>query len=581
MRNSFVSAVALGLAVILALMPACSAWAGSLPPDASRAETTAASSAESPDQVSAQKNQKAAEETASAAKRDTAAQEALPEAKDLTAAAVTDETGETAGTTAAQPESHAEAKKAARIRQASKSAKVSNQKQAAGSAFTPQGTEAGTTTLSDGEYSSDKYTFSFFGSSHGASFKCSKLLVKNGKTYAVLEASSAGYTHIYMGTLPSKTLTDSTGVNLYDPSTGKTGSGVYALKEKKAEVPVVINQEMNFAGRTTSMSEPYWISYQYKLTIDEPKAYTVTLAAADAESGEAVSGAVFTLTDETAGKEITASAGKYAVQADHKYKITAMADGYQQGTAEFTPSADGMQTVTMTKSQVDADTKYALTVQVTGETGEQIAAPTITVMRGTETVTPEEGRYLLQAGKVYQIKVSAEGYQEAEKSVQLFADSTEKIQLERTICSLTVSVQDRDTGEEIPGASVTVADESGKQITAEDGKWQAAYGSKVTVAASAAGYLSEDGVSKVSQTVTVTGDTSVSLKMVKHLVRIRIRAAAKKTGKTLKKAKITVENAQTGAAVSGRNKVWNLQVGSSYRITAKCKGYQKVQRPSR
>lgn len=119
------------------------------------------------------------------------------------------------------------------------------------------------TTLSDGTYKPD--AFSFTGGTGKAKVTCEKVIVKNGKATAVFTASSENMTHFYMG----KAASDSEDKSLYDPSTDKCGTGVYKITNKIAYVPVALNAEKPFAGRTVAMSEPHWIQYQYKVTLSE------------------------------------------------------------------------------------------------------------------------------------------------------------------------------------------------------------------------------------------------------------------------------------------------------------------------
>lgn len=119
------------------------------------------------------------------------------------------------------------------------------------------------TTLSDGTYKPDSFTFS--GGTGKASVSCEKVIVKNGKATAVFTASSENFTHFYMGTVASNDEDKS----LYDPSTDKCGTGVYKITDKQAYVPVTLNAEKPFAARTVAMSEPHWVQYQYKVTLSE------------------------------------------------------------------------------------------------------------------------------------------------------------------------------------------------------------------------------------------------------------------------------------------------------------------------
>jgi len=115
--------------------------------------------------------------------------------------------------------------------------------------------------IEDGTYKPD--LFEFDGGTGKAHFDCDKVIVVNGQATAVFTTNSDNMTHVYMGEAPSNDETP----ELYDPATKKKGAGVYTIGNKQVSVPVVLNEEKPFSGRTTVMSEPHWIKYTYKLTL--------------------------------------------------------------------------------------------------------------------------------------------------------------------------------------------------------------------------------------------------------------------------------------------------------------------------
>jgi len=117
--------------------------------------------------------------------------------------------------------------------------------------------------LSDGTYKPDSFEFS--GGTGKAKVTCDKVIIKNGKATAVFTASSDNMTHFYMGTVSS----DAEDTSLYDPATGKCGKDVYKITDNKAYVEVELNEKKPFAGRTTAMSAPHWVQYEYKLTLSD------------------------------------------------------------------------------------------------------------------------------------------------------------------------------------------------------------------------------------------------------------------------------------------------------------------------
>lgn len=117
--------------------------------------------------------------------------------------------------------------------------------------------------LTDGTYEPDSFEFS--GGTGKAKVTCDKVIVKDGKYYGVFTASSDNMTHFYMGAVSS----DAEDTSLYDPATDKCGENVYKISKNVAYVPVVLDEQKPFAGRTTAMSEPHWIQYYYKLTLSD------------------------------------------------------------------------------------------------------------------------------------------------------------------------------------------------------------------------------------------------------------------------------------------------------------------------
>ncbi|MBQ9015927.1 MAG: hypothetical protein IJ109_07360 [Firmicutes bacterium] len=120
----------------------------------------------------------------------------------------------------------------------------------------------GDASLEDGTYKPDSFTFT--GGTGKATMTCEKVVIKNGKAYAVLKASSANMTHLYMGTAES---TDETPA-LYDPKTGTCGKDVTPISSQTVTAEVMLNQDQPCAVRTTAMSAPHWVNYTYHLTLN-------------------------------------------------------------------------------------------------------------------------------------------------------------------------------------------------------------------------------------------------------------------------------------------------------------------------
>ena len=128
--------------------------------------------------------------------------------------------------------------------------------------------ETGSTALADGEYKPDSFTFT--GGTGKVKITCDKVIVSGGKAKAVIRYSSTNFTHLFTGTVDEKHNTDNANNDLYNPSTGKTGKGVYATKKDgsgvSATVPASFNQDVKISGRTVAMSEPHWITYTIRIT---------------------------------------------------------------------------------------------------------------------------------------------------------------------------------------------------------------------------------------------------------------------------------------------------------------------------
>ena len=123
------------------------------------------------------------------------------------------------------------------------------------------------TDIPNGIYEGDAVTFKFTGGTGKAKLTLDKLVVEDGKATATFTASSATQTHIYL----AHTSSSEEDTALYDPDTDKCGEGVYPFDEnRKVTIPVRIGKETDYAVRSTVMSDPHWIQYQYTITVDVP-----------------------------------------------------------------------------------------------------------------------------------------------------------------------------------------------------------------------------------------------------------------------------------------------------------------------
>ncbi len=121
------------------------------------------------------------------------------------------------------------------------------------------------TTLSDGTYTIDTDHYMFTGGTGKAKLICTQVTVADGKAMGTFTSTSANMTHVHIG----HTDTDTDDPRYYDPATDTLGQDTYAIVNKTVDMPVKINEGVDIAGRTTAMSVPHWIQYNYTITIDE------------------------------------------------------------------------------------------------------------------------------------------------------------------------------------------------------------------------------------------------------------------------------------------------------------------------
>ena len=132
------------------------------------------------------------------------------------------------------------------------------------------------TTLEDGEYTD--FEFLFEGGTGKARLTLEKIVVKNGKATGVFKASSKNFTHAYY---LGHTDTNDDDPVYYDPVKDVCGNGVIPIQNQSVEFPVALNASTDIACRTTAMSEPHWINYNYTITITEPEQEPADYSAVD------------------------------------------------------------------------------------------------------------------------------------------------------------------------------------------------------------------------------------------------------------------------------------------------------------
>ena len=125
------------------------------------------------------------------------------------------------------------------------------------------------TKLCDGTYTPDELTFTWTGGTGKARLDIDKLIVRNGKAYGVFTASSDSLTHVYL----AHTESNEEDTSLYDPATESAAAGVYSITDRKVTIPVKVNTMTDIALRSTVMTVPHWIQYQYKIEVQEPEEF--------------------------------------------------------------------------------------------------------------------------------------------------------------------------------------------------------------------------------------------------------------------------------------------------------------------
>ena len=210
------------------------------------------------------------------------------------------------------------------------------------------------TDLADGTYIPSDYTFT--GGTGKARYDCEKVIVKNGRATAVMVSSSASATHVSL----KHTEEASEDTAFYDPATGETGKNVFALSDKKVEIPVKLNSDMPIASRTTAMGNPHWINYTIHITVteedrlDEDVFYSVTVKAVDASTNKEISGAKITVTDADSN-DVAAESGVYTLTGGATYTVKAAADGYEAASQSYTASKDETLTLNLKKKESSSE----------------------------------------------------------------------------------------------------------------------------------------------------------------------------------------------------------------------------------
>ena len=106
------------------------------------------------------------------------------------------------------------------------------------------------TTLADGEYSPDNFSWS--GGTGKTVISCTKVTVKNGKAYATIHFSSQKFDKV--------------------KADGKIYTTEVVEDGAEAVIPIDLNMTYELQGETTAMGDPHFVKYQVTVTLDEETA---------------------------------------------------------------------------------------------------------------------------------------------------------------------------------------------------------------------------------------------------------------------------------------------------------------------
>ena len=431
------------------------------------------------------------------------------------------------------------------------------------------------TSLPDGEYNISADAFQWEGGTGKAKLTCTKVMVKSGSACGVFTASSASMSHVYYG---GHTDTNDDDDKYYNPDQDRCGEKVVAIKDQSVTFPVVLNQKTEISGRTTAMSAPHWVHYAYTITLEEPASYTTKIRVTDSETGDELPDAVVTVKDQTSGTEISGNNGTYTLSGVTKYTITAFAEDYERQTrTDYTPASD--ETVELKLKHIDdgEEKNCSLKVLVNDAEGKAIAGAKVEVIRETDdqtiSIKEKNGAFPVLAGKVYALRVSAPGYKTKEQKVNITEDSTETVVLEQELCKVHVRVIDADTQYNLSKAVVTVKDESNQTVSGTNGTYEVPYGTVLAITASNTGYQTKDGKASALQTVTASGEQTVSFEFIKQTYSVKVSVVDASTGSAISGASVTVKDGSTEKTVSAAGGAYAMQHGSVYTISASAANY--------
>ena len=423
------------------------------------------------------------------------------------------------------------------------------------------------TSLADGTYTD--FDFTWGGGTGKANLSLKKIIVEKGIARGEFTASSANMTHVYYA---GHTGSDTDDATYYDPDSDVCGPNVIPIKESKVIFPVKLNSKTEIACRTTAMTVPHWVQYDYTIKISEPENFKIKLEAEN-EDEEKVS-ATYTVKNAS-GETVQAEAGSYTLEKGKAYTLTAQAEGYEDWTGTVTPSQDG-ETITLLMTAKVFTVKVKVTDQDSSQEIENCSVA-ITDEKTGKTISQAGEGYPLSAIHQYTVAVtSSDDYEDARlehvavKDNQPIEIALKALTEENTKkYPLTVIARDED-GSVIEGAKVEVIRESSTEsisIKPSDGIYELIGNKNYTVRVSAQGYES------MARTVSISGESSETFTLKKLLYDVHVRVIDSATEYNLSKASVQVTDSK-GKTYQADNGTYSVPYHTSLTVTASCTGYE-------
>ncbi|MBQ6392387.1 MAG: Ig-like domain-containing protein, partial [Eubacterium sp.] len=425
------------------------------------------------------------------------------------------------------------------------------------------------TTLPDGTYTD--FDFKFSGGTGKANLTLEKVIVSDGIAKGVFHASSANMTHVYYA---GNTGSDAEDPAYYDPDTETCGKNVLAITKQSVTFPVKLNKTQKIACRTTAMSVPHWINYEYNITLSEPTSCKVKFKAEN-EDEETVS--VTLSVKDSSGNQMKPAGDYYELDTDKTYTVIAEAEGYETWKGTISPAQDGQTIILVMEAK-----SYQMTIKVkdqdSGKELEEVSVLVTDEKTGKE-IPGKSGVYSLSGAHKYTIEVTSnEDYEDVKKEhVSVSQDQILEIPLkaidedEVEKYNLTV-VAKNEEGIEIKDAKVEVSRETSKQIITVkpvDGSYPliARKNYKVTVTA--------EGYQPTSGTVQISKDQTETFVLERAYYDIHVRVIESATQYNLSKASVTVKD-DSGKNYTGENGTYAVPYETNLTIEASCNGYEST-----